>query len=261
MQSMESKKISVTSLAASSRGNSYYIKSGNTEFLIDAGISAKCICDSLVLIGSNISRIQSIFVTHEHIDHVKGLNVLSKKHDIPIHMTKPSADEYFKKYPDTKNIVTHDINYEYMLNDIKICSFYSSHDSAACVGYTVSNDFEKFGIATDMGYVDKATVDALSSCVSVVLESNYDDAKLTNGCYPEILKNRIRSTTGHLSNYDCAAFARYLAERGTKNFMLGHLSQENNSPEMAFNITSRALKDFVDIVIKVAERNKPTFFI
>ena len=86
--------ISITALAASSNGNSYYIKSGNTEILIDAGISAKCICDRLKTIGTDISNICGIFVTHEHIDHVKGLAVLSKKHPIPIHMTRPSAKEY-----------------------------------------------------------------------------------------------------------------------------------------------------------------------
>lgn len=254
-------KISVTSLAASSKGNAYYLKCGNTELLIDAGISAKCICDRLNMLGTDIRNIKAIFVTHEHIDHVKGLAVLSKKCDIPIHMTEPSAVEYLFRYPETKNIVEHDIVYKCTLDGLKIKSFYSSHDSIACVGYTFETDDDKFGIATDLGFIHRDAVDALINCKSVILESNYDDKKLENGPYPQVLKDRIKSDKGHLSNYDCAAFARFLAENGTRNFMLGHLSEENNTPEIAYNVTSRALADFDGITLKVASRIEPTFFI
>ena len=254
-------KISVISLAASSKGNAYYLKSGNTEILIDAGISAKCICDKLNAMGTDISNIKAIFITHEHIDHVKGLAVLSRKHPIPIHMTEPSAVEYLFKYPDTLNIVEHEVAYTCKVGEITVKSFFSSHDSIACVGYTFETADDKFGLATDLGYIHRAAVEALIDCRSVVLESNYDDKKLENGSYPQILKDRIRSEKGHLSNYDCAAFARYLAENGTRNFMLGHLSEENNTPEIAFNITSRALADFEGINLKVVSRNETTFFI
>ena len=254
--------ISITALAASSNGNSYYIKSGNTEILIDAGISAKCICDRLKAIGTDISNICGIFVTHEHIDHVKGLAVLSKKHPIPIHMTRPSAKEYrLKNGLGCENLVEHELDYEISVGGLEVRSFFSSHDSCACVGYTVSSADDRFGIATDLGYIDRAAVDALSGCRSVVIESNYDEKMLENGIYPPILKARIRSDKGHLSNYDCAAFARYLAERGTKNFMLGHLSEENNTPDIAFNVTSRALSGFDGLTLKVAAAREPTFFI
>ncbi len=253
--------ISVTSLAASSSGNSYYLKCGTTEILIDAGISAKSICDKLRNLGTDIANINAIFITHEHIDHVKGLAVLSKKCNIPIHMTTPSAIEYTHKHPETQNIVEHDLNYCCKVGNLTATSFFSSHDSCACVGYTFESADDKFGIATDMGYIDNAAVNALRGCRSVVLESNYDGKMLENGCYPLILKDRIRSDCGHLSNYDCAAFARFLAERGTKNFMLGHLSDENNTPEIAFNITSRALAGFENVTLKVASKKEITFFV
>jgi phosphoribosyl 1,2-cyclic phosphodiesterase len=131
----------------------------------------------------------------------------------------------------------------------------------SCVGYTVEYGDDKFGIATDLGYVDKCAVESLLGCNSVVLESNYDEKMLMNGSYPHDLKLRIKSHTGHLSNYDCAAFARLLAENGTKNFMLGHLSEENNTPDIALNVTSRALKGFDDIVLKVAAVKTPTILI
>ena len=107
----------------------------------------------------------------------------------------------------------------------------------------------------------KEVVTSLMYCNSVVLESNYDETKLANGSYPESLKCRIRSAQGHLSNYDCAALARFLAEHGTKNFMLGHLSEENNTPDLAMNITSRALAGFEDVVLKVASSREVTCFI
>lgn len=251
-------QIKVTSLASSSKGNCYHLKSGNTEILIDAGISAKCIRDGLNAIGTDISNVKAIFITHEHIDHVKGLCVLAKKHSMPIHMTRRSADEYEKKYGKIFTIVRHENDFSCTIDGIKINSFFSSHDSVSCVGYTVESKNDKFGLATDTGYVDRAAVDALLKCNSVVLESNYDEKMLMNGSYPEELKARIKSSTGHLSNYDCAAFARYLAEYGTKHFMLGHLSEENNTPEIAFNVTSRALAGFDGITLKIAAVHTPT---
>ena len=252
-------KIKVTSIASSSKGNCYHVSCNNTEFLIDAGISAKGICDGLRNIGTCIEKIQAIFITHEHIDHVKGLYVLTKKHHIPIHMTRRSADVFCQKNTELPDIVRHESVFTCAFGGVKVSSFFSSHDSADCVGYIVECENDRFGIATDTGYVDRVAVDALVGCSTVVLESNYDEKMLLGGNYPPELKERIKSATGHLSNYDCAAFARYLAENGTKRFMLGHLSEENNTPEIAFNITSRALKDFDDVIIKIAEPYNPTF--
>ncbi len=255
------KKISVISLSSGSDGNATYVKAGQTEILIDVGISARCICHSLKEIGTDISNIKAVFITHEHTDHVKGLDTLSKQTGLPVHMTKASALEYAKKHTCFGNIIEHEQNYEYTVGDAVIKSFFASHDSSACVGYTVETEQDKFGIATDMGYVDRLAIEALKNCRSVILESNYDEKKLKCGCYPEILKHRIMSAKGHLSNYDCAAFARFLAENGTRNFMLGHLSEENNTPELAFNVTSRALCGFENVTLKVALHKKTTYFI
>lgn len=255
-----SERISVTSLAASSAGNAYYLKYGDVELLIDAGISAKCICDKLKELGTDIGKIRAIFVTHEHIDHVKGLEVLSKRCQAPIYMTRLSANEYLSRHPYTNNIIKADSDIDVVLDGLRVRSFFASHDSCSCVGYVFETESDRFGIATDTGYVAKAAVEALVGCSSVVLESNYDEKRLESGPYPQHLKDRIRSNKGHLSNYDCAALARYLAERGTRNFMLGHLSNENNTPEIALNVSSRALAGFEGIVLKVASRKDTTRF-
>ncbi len=255
------KKITVISLSSGSDGNATYVKAGQTEILIDVGISARCICNSLKEIGTEISNIKAVFITHEHTDHVKGLETLSKQTRLPVHMTKESAVEYARKHTCFGNIVAHEKNYEYVIGEITVRSFFASHDSCACVGYTVETEDDKFGIATDMGYVDRVAIEALKNCRSVILESNYDEKRLKCGCYPELLKHRIMSAKGHLSNYDCAAFARFLAENGTKNFMLGHLSEENNTPELAFNVTSRALSSFENVLLKVALHKKTTYFV
>ena len=251
-------KIKVVSLASGSSGNSVYVSSGSDEILIDAGVSCKCIRSVLNGIGTDISRIKAVFVTHEHIDHVKGLDVLTRKYGIPVHIVEACYLEYKRKYKkELKGATLHPLSFCETVGNLKITSFFSPHDSAACVGYKIETDSDSFGLATDLGYVDRRAVEMLTGCGKVILESNYDEKMLVNGSYTVSLKRRIMSECGHLSNYDCAAFARFLAERGTRSFMLAHLSEENNTPEIAYNISSRALKGF-DVSLKIAERLGPT---
>ncbi len=253
---------SVYTLASSSKGNSVYIRMLDDEILIDAGISAKRVCDSLRSVGSDITKIKAIFVTHEHSDHVSGLEMLSKKYRIPIHMTKPSADAYLSpsKTPfSSQTSVIHPLLFTEQIGGITVRSFATSHDSAASVGYVVTDgsDERTVAIATDLGYISDEVADTLMGIENIILESNHDENMLLCGPYPYELKRRILSNRGHLSNETAAAFICRLAASGTKRILLAHLSQDNNIPELAYQSALGVLKS-KEVSLGVAAPSVPT---
>ncbi len=254
--------ISVYTLASSSKGNCTYIRVGEDEILIDAGISAKRICDSLKAIDTDISRIKAIFITHEHSDHVSGLETLSKKYQIPVHFTEPSARCHFKS-KNTENTantaVIHPILYNESVGKLTVSSFETPHDSAASVGYVVSGENADYtvAVATDMGYIPDSVSDALIGISYVILESNHDENMLLSGNYPYELKRRILGKGGHLSNEIAASFAARLIRAGTKRILLAHLSRENNLPELAYHSSLEAVGE-CGAAISVAAPDTPT---
>lgn len=257
---------SVYTLYSGSGGNAVYFNLAGHEFLIDAGKSARTLCRSLSDIGSDISAIEAIFITHEHTDHIGALEVLTKKHHIPVHVCGRSAAKLKNLGNGGLNgcIIEHPPVCSVELGEVKIRSFVTPHDSMGSVGYRIEfeemNDggLEKhaIGLATDIGHVDDSIRDGLSGCRDVILESNHDLDMLMCGPYPELLKMRIMSPRGHLSNRDCAAFAAELCEKGTKNILLAHLSEENNEPELALAETVSAVAD-ENVHISVADRENP----
>lgn len=253
----------LVTLYSGSTGNATFVSAGNTCILIDAGKSARALCSALTSIGSDIGKIDAIFITHEHCDHVSALDIIAKKHDIPIHMTEKSARK-FDRTPDSsvhKCLVRHDDVFCVTLGDITVRSFKTPHDSNMSVGYRIElydgEENHTVGVATDIGYVTEDIRCGLRGCEAVVLESNHDEQMLEDGPYPHHLKLRIRSNRGHLSNSDSAAFAASLAEGGTRGFILAHLSQENNTPELAFDEIHSAISN-PKIKIFVAHPDEPT---
>lgn len=235
----------IYTLFSGSSGNCVYIKDKNTEILIDAGKSAGAIEKSLTALASSLRNIDGIFLTHEHTDHTVGLEIISKKYHVPVHITSPSYD---KCVPRDSYLCScakcHEVRYEYTLGSLKIHSFVIPHDSMQNVGYIVENDEgEKFGIATDMGHITVEIENELIGCDYAVIESNHDKAMLKSGTYPYFLKQRILSDNGHLCNEECARLALLLAHSGTKAITLAHLSRENNTPDKAFSATRTALND------------------
>lgn len=250
-------------LYSGSGGNSTFISTGKTSILIDAGKSARSLCAALTAIGSDIKSINAIFITHEHCDHVSALETLSKKFDIPIHMTETSAKK-FDRYPDSpvhRWLVRHQTVFCETVGDITVQSFKTPHDSDMSVGYRVElfDEDEKhvLGVATDIGYVTKGIAAGLMGCEAVVLESNHDEQMLEDGPYPYYLKLRIRSNKGHLSNRASADFAAKLAENGTRGFILAHLSKENNLPELAYDEIHSVISD-PSVKICIADPDEPT---
>lgn len=230
-------RIKITPLFSGSGGNCTYIESDGAKVLIDAGVSARRITRALSSLGVDIGEINAVFITHEHADHIAGLRVLTSKHDIPIHMTRASYEASELDIP----VITHDTVYEIRLGDTVIRSFPLSHDTECCVGYTVECGDERIAAMTDTGYVTDEAVAATVGCREVLIECNHDVTMLKGGFYPGYLKARILSEKGHLSNEDCAAFCAFLASRGTKRFILAHLSKENNTPSCAFDTVSERL--------------------
>ena len=257
------KNCRIATLYSGSGGNSTYIRVANTAILIDAGKNAKRLCAALKEIGSDIEEIRAIFVTHDHADHMSALEVLAKKHNIPIHITEQSARVFDRIAPSAVHgrLVRHAPLFSVELEDMTVSSFETPHDSLMSVGYRIEffdgEEKRAVGLATDIGYVTECIRDGLRGCEAVVLESNHDVEMLRKGPYPDMLKRRILSKRGHLSNKESAELSAYLAANGTRAFLLAHLSEENNEPTLAFEETERAISD-CGVFLAVAAPDHPT---
>lgn len=222
------------SLCSSSKGNCTYLGDGNHGILIDAGFGIRNYTNSMRLAGLNPDGIQAIFITHEHSDHISGLRKLTEKYQVPVYGSKGTLMELLKKEAVSPTTKLYEINHRAVqIGDWEIRAYHTSHDSAESLGYTVSNQQKKVALCTDLGYVSEEVQQQLQGSDFVLLESNYDVHMLFTGGYPPFLKERIFSKKGHLSNEDCAEQLKWLIQQGTSRFLLGHLSKENNLPQIA----------------------------
>lgn len=248
-----------SSLSSSSSGNCAYVGSAEGGILIDAGVSAKQISMKLDCIGVNPVDIGAIFVTHEHSDHVRGLRVFASKFNIPVYATQGTVRALEASCIANGSFEIRSIAPEGVeINGNFIKPFRTSHDSVESCGYLIStSDERKIAFATDTGIITDETRAAVKGCDLILAESNHDIGMLRNGNYPYMLKRRILSEKGHLSNIDCSNFVAELVQNGTTRIVLGHLSKENNIPELAFQTTKSALDcigavQFKDYILKVA---------
>lgn len=248
-----------SSLFSSSSGNCSYIGSAKGGILIDAGVSAKQINLKLDCIGVNPVDIGAIFVTHEHSDHVRGLRVFASKHKIPVYATRGTVDALIASGVANGSFEINPIDSDGVeINGQFILPFKTSHDSAQSCGFVVTTtDDRKIAVATDTGYVTEDTKTAVRGCDLILAESNHDIGMVRNGIYPYLLKRRILSDVGHLSNIDCSNFVTELVKNGTTRIVLGHLSKENNIPDLAFQTSKSALDcagavQFRDYILTVA---------
>lgn len=251
--------IKFQSIVSGSSGNCTLIWCNNTKILIDCGISGKKVTAYLNDIGIDPCEIDSILVTHEHIDHTSGVGIMSRKFDIPIIASEGtwSGMDIGKIAEDNRQIFSKNTSME--IGDINITPFDIPHDAMQPTGYIIQAEGKKIAVATDMGHITNTVTDSLTGCDAVILEANYDEHMLQTGPYPQNLKARVAGAKGHLANKDAGALASYLAKKGTKHIMLGHLSNENNSPEIAFSEVARELefigiKPGKDIMLSVAPR-------
>ncbi|HBV96066.1 MAG: beta-lactamase [Peptococcaceae bacterium BICA1-7] len=224
-------------LASGSSGNSIYIAVGGVRILVDAGISARRMERSLAGIGVGAGELDALLITHEHSDHIKGLEVFSRKFKIPVY-ARPKAWEKIGFRDALPAEVRRELPGSLDIGTVRIEPFKISHDAADPVGFCFYHRHLKCAVATDLGVVTKPVEEALAYTDAVVLESNHDIDMLNNGPYPFFLKKRIRSDVGHLSNLDAARLLERVPRKGPMHVFLAHLSQQNNHPDLAENTVS-----------------------
>lgn len=248
--------ITLHTLASGSEGNSLLVSADGTHLLVDAGISARRIKQSLALLGLTPDDLSAILISHEHTDHTAGLATLLKHHLIPLYATGGTAFYLRPRLPQLDSclhLVSPDSSFS--VGPAQVTVFATSHDAGESVDYRVDCGGDAVGILTDTGFVPEPAAAALTGVDLLVLESNHDVEWLRSGPYPLSLKQRILGQRGHLSNEDAAAFARRMAECGTRCIVLAHLSRENNTPQRALAIMETALSG-LDVTVEVAPRGE-----
>jgi phosphoribosyl 1,2-cyclic phosphodiesterase len=254
-------------LYSGSSGNSIFVASDNAKVLIDAGLPGKNIENALLHIGHNPKDIDAIFVTHEHIDHIKGVGVLSRKYDIPIYTNALTWQAMLKNIGKIKDHNIKVINSNYVgIKDLDITGFQISHDAAAALGYSLNVKNKKVCIATDLGIFTNDIKGILEDADIILLESNHDTQMVKFGPYPYNLKRRILSNIGHLSNDDCGKAIVDITNSKFKKIILGHLSKTNNYPELAYQtvlnvLNESGIKPDRDLHLSMARRDMPSNYI
>ncbi len=224
-------------IASGSSGNCLYAGTRTTHLLIDAGISCKRICEGLSTYDVSGSDIAGILITHEHSDHISGLGVLARKLKVPIYATQATLEaimgsKYMGKI-DESLLRPVKPGEAFYVGDIKVNAFSIPHDAADPVSYTLESESTKLGMVTDLGYFDHYIVDQLRSSDVLYVEANHDVNMLQVGPYPYYLKQRILGSHGHLCNEMSGKLVRELLNDRLTHVVLGHLSKENNFPELA----------------------------
>ena len=257
----------ICSIASGSSGNCIYIGDDKNHILIDAGISRKRIVDGLQSIGVAPEQLDAIFVTHEHSDHISGINMMSKMFGTSVFATGGSLDAMCMK--DKKGMVKRENLYQLYADEavhigkLKVVPFHMSHDAADPVCYTVESDGKKVGMATDLGVYDEYIIDHLAGSDVLLLEANHDISMLEAGKYPYPLKCRILSDLGHLSNEAAGKLLCRLVHKKLKYAFLAHLSKENNYPELAYEAVKCQIWEEMGVTsipfeLAVANRDKPS---
>ena len=250
-------------IASGSSGNSSFVGYSGEGILVDFGISCRGVTTALKSRGIEPGSLSGILVTHEHIDHVRGLSVFLNKYDVPV-FASPAVLKFLLSnglVPEKASLNEIDEQGQ-LIGKMLVKPFRTSHDSVGSFGYSIiTPDEHRITVCTDTGYITEGAKEQLCGSEIVLIEANYDNGMLDFGPYPYHLKRRIKGPQGHLSNTDCAAFLPELIKNGTTHIILGHLSKENNTPDVALQtcvseLSLAGLKKDRDYVIFAAPRNE-----
>ena len=263
----EKSMITLCSIASGSSGNCIYIGTDHTHLLIDVGISAKRVEEGLRSIGVEPNKIDAVLITHEHSDHVNGLSVFVGKYPTKVYATAGTLNRYLdsKKNGNIIRSMLCEVEYNknFTVGDIEVAPFQISHDAIKPVCYTFQTGEHKIGMATDLGTYNKTTVQSLAGSELLYIEANHDVNMLMVGSYPYSLKQRVRGMRGHLSNDSASELVLKLLHQKLKAIVLGHLSKENNYPELAYETVYQDVRGAWKFSaaapeIFVANRDKPS---
>ena len=233
--------------ASGSSGNCLLVSDSQTRILVDVGITFKKLQIALLNTDIRAEDIDGVLITHEHSDHVCGLPVLVNKLGVPVYAPRTVYHRLIGTFPKLEDsIAIIPVGEEFVVGTVYVTAFHTPHDTDESVGYRFTGE-GSFAVATDMGHVTEEILRGLCGVDAALIESNHDIDMLRYGRYPVSLKRRVLSDHGHLSNADCAVLARTLAQTGTKQIILGHLSAENNRPDLALQESTTALNGLAEL--------------
>lgn len=256
--------LSFCPLFSGSSGNAIYVGAGETRLLVDAGMPGRSIASALTQIGVPPESLSAILITHEHSDHVKGAGILSRRFDLPVYANEGTWMAMEEKLGEValRNRRVFTTGEDFFVQEIDVQSFAIPHDAREPVGYALYHKGCKVAVATDLGHIQSGWMDAVRGAQVLMLEANHDVDMLMGGSYPQYLKRRISGQKGHLCNNDTGKALIRLVESGVQNCILGHLSKENNLPELAYQTVAQALTDEGialgrDVRLDLAHRDHP----
>lgn len=249
----------VASLNSGSNGNCYYVGNSDEAVLIDGGISCREIEKRLKRLGLSIRKVKGVFVSHEHGDHVHGIPSLSKKHNIPVYITKGTFNNANLALNEDRihNLGSRD---ELQIGGLTIKAFPKLHDAADPISFMISSETVNVGVFTDIGSACENVIAHFSQCHAAFLESNYDETMLEQGRYPFSLKNRIRGGQGHLSNKQALQLFTKYRPGFMSHLFLVHLSKNNNHPRIVKETFYPAAGQ-TQIIVASREKETPLFHI
>jgi phosphoribosyl 1,2-cyclic phosphodiesterase len=233
--------LSVCILASGSKGNAIYISDGLTSILIDAGLSGSEITRRLQSRGLRPEDLDAILVSHEHGDHIKGAGPISRRFDLPVYISPKTRKAASSQIGKIKDIRYFKCGSTFMINNLTLHPFSLSHDAEDPVGFTVTRNGAKIGIATDLGIATSMVKEHLKDSTVLIIEANHDTTMLDKGPYPWPIKQRIKSRTGHLSNQSSKKLLMEVQHDKLKHVILGHLSEVNNTPQKALSAVGQAI--------------------
>ena len=238
-------------LGSGSRGNGLLVESGGSCLLVDCGFSLRTTEQRLDSLGRSPADLTAILVTHEHSDHIKGVQSLALKYRLPVYMTHGTARHHSVAAVDRQLISA---GGRYLIGDIEVRPVTVPHDANEPCQFVFGAAGRRVGVLTDLGHLTPTVYSAYSGCDGLYLEANHDEQRLANGAYPPSLKRRVGGDWGHLSNRQAAQFLSQLDLRRLQHVVVGHISEQNNSVEQAMAVVQAPLPARVELTPAVQHR-------